>query len=194
MKVVQAVKSDLIPFFNYLENHLSENGQDGTPLFQPLSREITGIPESTKDKFAQGFSSEFSELSWRQLWLVKDSSEHIRGHIDLRHHNDSNCSHRVLLGMGVDSSCRKQGVGTKLVDSVITYCQEHEEIEWLDLCVLSENTPAKNLYLKAGFYITGEFEDQYRIDGRSIAETAMTLRVKMPRKTGIKATTLPSEL
>ncbi|HFQ4922411.1 TPA: N-acetyltransferase family protein, partial [Vibrio vulnificus] len=50
--------------------------------------------------------------------------------------------------------------------------------DWLDLCVLSENFPAKNLYLKLGFNVVGEFKDQYRIDGLSVSETAMTKHVK----------------
>ncbi|HHC6547778.1 TPA: GNAT family N-acetyltransferase [Vibrio parahaemolyticus] len=100
------------------------------------------------------------------------------GHIDLRHHSDGSRSHRVLLGMGVDVSCRKQGLGQRLIYAVINFCQEKAEIDWLDLCVLSENFPAKNLYLKAGFNVVGEFKDQYRIDGLSVSETAMTKCVK----------------
>ncbi|MBM5041651.1 GNAT family N-acetyltransferase, partial [Vibrio parahaemolyticus] len=69
------------------------------------------------------------------------------------HHSDESRSHRVLLGMGVDVSCRKQGLGQRLIDAVINFCQEKAEIDWLDLCVLSENFPAKNLYLKAGFNV-----------------------------------------
>ncbi|OXE31577.1 GNAT family N-acetyltransferase, partial [Vibrio parahaemolyticus] len=34
------------------------------------------------------------------------------------------------------------------------------------------------LYLKAGFDVVGEFKDQYRIDGLSVSETAMTKYVK----------------
>ncbi|HAS6248974.1 TPA: GNAT family N-acetyltransferase [Vibrio vulnificus] len=178
MEVVEAEKSDLDSFFVYLENQLSENGNGEVPLFQPMSREQSEIPETTKGKFIQGFSHQFGDLGWRKLWVVKDTSGNIKGHIDLRHHNDESRSHRVLLGMGVDVSCRKQGLGQRLIDAVINFCQEKAEIDWLDLCVLSENFPAKNLYLKAGFNVVGEFKDQYRIDGLSVSETAMTKYVK----------------
>ncbi|MDO6583391.1 N-acetyltransferase [Photobacterium sp. 2_MG-2023] len=178
MEVVEAKKSDLNSFFVYLENQLSENGDGEIPLFQPMSRKQKEIPESTKEKFIQGFSHQFGDFGWRKLWVVKDPSGSIKGHIDLRHHGDESRSHRVLLGMGVDSTCRKQGLGQRLIDTVINYCQEKKEIEWLDLCVLSENTPAKNLYLKVGFSIIGEFKDQYRIDGLSVSETAMTKHIK----------------
>ncbi|EOB6680411.1 GNAT family N-acetyltransferase [Vibrio vulnificus] len=178
MEVVEAEKSDLDSFFAYLENQLSENGKGDVPLFQPMSREQSEIPDATKDKFIQGFSHQFGDLGWRKLWVVKDTSGSIKGHIDLRHHSDESRSHRVLLGMGVDVSCRKQGLGQRLIDAVINFCQEKAEIDWLDLCVLSENFPAKNLYLKAGFNVVGEFKDPYRIDGLSVSETAMTKCVK----------------
>ena len=178
MKVVEAVQSDLDSFFVYLKNQLSENGNGEIPLFQPMSRAQREIPESTKEKFVQGFIHEFGDSGWRKLWVSKDSSGSIRGHIDLRHHSDASRPHRVLLGMGVDVSCRKQGLGKKLIETVISYCQKNTEIDWLDLCVLSENIPAKNLYLKTGFSVIGEFKDQYRIDGLSVSETAMTKHVK----------------
>nr|WP_321281197.1 N-acetyltransferase [uncultured Vibrio sp.] len=178
MEVVEAAKSDLESFFTYLESQLSENGNGEIPLFQPMSREQKEIPESTRQKFTNGFSHSFGESGWRKLWVVKDTSGSIKGHIDLRHHTDGSRSHRVLLGMGVDLSCRKQGLGQKLIDIVVRFCEEKEEIDWLDLCVLSENFPAKNLYLKTGFSVVGEFKDQYRIDGLSVSETAMTKYVK----------------
>ena len=178
MDVVEAEKTDLEPFFVYLENQLSENGNGEIPLFQPMSREQKEIPEPTKEKFIQGFAHQFGDSGWRKLWVVKNKFGNIKGHIDLRHHSVESRSHRVLLGMGVDDSCRKQGLGQRLIDAVIDFCQEKAEIDWLDLCVLSGNIPAKNLYLKTGFSFVGEFKDQYRIDGLSVSETAMTKYVK----------------
>ncbi|MBB1488844.1 GNAT family N-acetyltransferase [Oceanospirillum sediminis] len=178
MKIVEAAKSDLDAFFSYLDGQLSENGQGETPLFLPMSREIEAVPEPAKAKFVQGFSYQCGDAGWRKLWLAKDESGKIKGHIDLRHHSDGNRLHRVLLGMGVDSTCRKQGLGTILLEYVLAFCQEHEAIDWLDLTVLSDNLPAKNLYLKTGFNIVGEFKDQYRIDGQSVSETAMAKAVK----------------
>ncbi|MCW7551627.1 GNAT family N-acetyltransferase [Endozoicomonas gorgoniicola] len=177
MKIIEARKTDLNSFFIYLEEHLLENGENADFLFQPVSRNQKKLAESTKDKFTIAFSNEFGESGWRKLWVAKDESGKIRGHIDLRPHSDVNCQHRVLLGMGVDSLYRKQGIGTELIKTAINFCQENKVIDWLDLCVLSENTPARNLYLKNGFSIVGEFQDQYRIDGQSISETAMTMGV-----------------
>lgn len=178
MKIVEAEKSDLDLFFLYLKKQLSENGKGENPLFLPISREAKELPESSKEKFIRGFSHQYGDSGWRKLWVAKDAAGNIKGHIDLRHHSDSHCSHRVVLGMGVDSSYRKQGLGIQLLEAVLNFCQEHEAIDWLDLCVLSDNIPAKNLYLRTGFNVVGEFKDQYRIDGQPVSETAMTIIVK----------------
>jgi RimJ/RimL family protein N-acetyltransferase len=178
MNVVEATESDLDSFFKYLEVHLSENGQEEIPLFQPASRKDEKLPDSKREKIISGISNKFGDSGWKKLWLAKDESGKIRGHLDLRHPNDRNCYHRVLLGMGVDSSYYKQGIGTKLIEIAINFCQESEDIDWIDLRVLSENIPAKSLYLKTGFSEIGEFKDQYRIDGQSISDTAMCMCVK----------------
>lgn len=78
--------------------------------------------------------------------------------------------------MGVDKHFRRQGVGITLIKHVLRYCHLDPDIMWLDLNVLSNNEPAKCLYLNAGFTICGELEDKYRIDGQSIAELTMSIK------------------
>ena len=97
------------------------------------------------------------------------------GHIDLRHYGEEYKFHRVLLGMGVDSSLRKQGLGVELIKCVTEFCNESPSIDWLDLNVLSNNLPAKNLYLKCGFEVIGDVPGCYLIEGQSVSETMMTL-------------------
>ena len=178
MRIVEAEISDLEYFFEYLERQLTENGVNNAPIFQPISRNQTAISKQTSDKFRNGFTSNLGSLNWRKLWLAKDSSGNIMGHIDLRHHSSEHSFHRVLLGMGVESSCRQQGVGEKLVKTVLAFCIENSSIDWLDLNVLSVNVPAKSLYQKCGFKVIGEMTDFYRIDGSSISEITMTKSTK----------------
>ena len=178
MTIVEAKISDLEIFFDYLGMQLTENGSEGLPLFQPISKSQNTIPKQTREKFKNGFGLELSSPHWRKLWLAKDSSGDICGHIDLRHRSEEYCTHRVLLGMGVDSQYRKQGVGDKLIDKVVRFCCDNRSIDWLDLNVLSVNVPAKNLYLKCGFKSIGEISDYYRIEGESFSEIMMTKSVK----------------
>lgn len=173
MEIVEAQHTDFELFFSYLKDQLSENGVGDVPLFQPLPKGQCDVSQELKLRFLQGNEVDQSDAAWRKLWLAKDESGRIKGHIDLRRHGDDSCLHRVLLGMGVHHSCRKQGVGSKLIEVVSQFCTASQTIDWIDLCVLSDNLPALNLYLKNGFVVIGEVTDQYRIDGESISETMM---------------------
>lgn len=175
MRIVEATRSDLESFFEYIGSQLIENADDNSPLFQPISKENCLVSEQFKDRFRNGFESSLGEHGWRKLWVVKDANERVLGHIDLRHYGEEYKYHRVLLGMGVDSTARNQRLGVKLIESVVQFCNENSYIDWLDLCVLSNNLPAKNLYLKCGFDVIGEMSDCYRIEGKSVSETTMTL-------------------
>ena len=78
----------------------------------------------------------------------------------------------------MESRCRKQGIGEKLVKTVLAFCIENSSIDWLDLNVLSVNVPAKSLYQKCGFNVIDEMTDFYRIDGSSVTEITMTKVLK----------------
>ncbi|MDN3679285.1 GNAT family N-acetyltransferase [Vibrio tapetis subsp. quintayensis] len=175
MRIVEATLADLEPFFVYLGVQLLDNASDDSPLFQPIAKKHCQVSKQLEDKFRNGFESKIGQPGWRKLWLVKDNDARILGHIDLRHDNGEYSFHRVTLGMGVDSSVRKQGLGRKLVESVIQFCHENTNIDWLDLNVLANNRPAKELYLKCGFQVIGEMSDCYRIDGQPVSEITMTL-------------------
>lgn len=173
-QIVQAVAEDLPSFFSYISRQLADNGRGNVPLFQPVSRTEKTLPNDSQRQFRHGITLPFQDLAWRRLWLVKDQVDDIRGHIDLRHHGDPYCCHRVRLGMGVESRLRGRGLGSKLLETVIDFCRQQPSIDWLDLCVLGDNTPAKKLYQKYGFTVLGETPDRYRIDGHSVAEVSMT--------------------
>jgi ribosomal protein S18 acetylase RimI-like enzyme len=178
LRIVEAEMSDLHSFFDYLGKQITENGAEGSPLFQPISRTQNNVSKQTREKFKNGFSVELGSPSWRKLWLAKDPSGNICGHIDLRHHSGEYSFHRVLLGMGVHTQYRKQGIGEKLIDKVVSFCCENSNIDWLDLNVLSVNLPARKLYLKCSFKAICEISDYYRIEGESVSEITMTKRVK----------------
>ncbi|MGF1909772.1 GNAT family N-acetyltransferase [Vibrio kasasachensis] len=175
MRIVEAKWSDLESFFEYIGTQLLENADDDSPLFQPIPKENCLVSEQFKTKFRDGFECSPGEHDWRKLWVIKDSNERVVGHIDLRHYSEEYKFHRVRLGMGVDSSLRKQGLGARLIECATQFCTESSTIDWLDLNVLSNNLPAKNLYLKCGFEAVGEITDCYRIEGEAVSETTMTL-------------------
>ncbi len=55
MRIVEATRSDLESFFEYIGSQLIENADDNSPLFQPISKENCLVSEQFKDRFRNGY-------------------------------------------------------------------------------------------------------------------------------------------
>ena len=161
-----------------MKAHVSENGQDGATLFQPLSKEQSGSIDYLKLKFWEGINKKNGENGWRKVWLAIDEKNVIIGHIDIRSQNLLHAEHRVLLGMGVDSNFRNLKIGQKLLEYIIVYCSNTNAISWIDLQVLSNNAAAIHLYKKMNFEQLSLTNDMFRIENVSYDYTSMTLNVE----------------
>ena len=178
MILIKELNEDILDdFFQYLSNHVSENGMNGTTPFLPLSVQQSILSDELIIKFKEGMKRNPGEIGWRKTWVAAKDHQ-IVGHIDIRTHNQLNSGHRVILGMGVDRNFRKLNIGTDLLKVVIEYCHRNSEISWIDLEVMSNNSAAKKIYEKVGFKQLGETKDMFRIDNISYDYTAMTLEVK----------------
>lgn len=166
-------EGDLADFFVYLDRHLSQNGKHGSPLFQPLSREVSGFSQEKQNSFSKGLKIPIGTLYWRRAWALLDSDAQIIGHVDLRGLPTSYSEHRALLGMGLIQEQQGKGMGEKLVTFAIDWLKANDGFEYLDLSVLSNNIPAIKLYEKVGFKVVGEIPDRFRIDGNSETEIMM---------------------
>jgi ribosomal protein S18 acetylase RimI-like enzyme len=166
--------ADLPAFFAYLDDHLRDNGRDGTPLFQPLSRAQSQLPPGLKVSFIEGLAIPVGEPAWRRLWLALDSRGSVAGHIDLRARPEPLARHRAMLGMGVHRAYRRRGLGARLLSTAVDWARSEDGLKWIDLEVLSENRPAVALYLRSGFTMTARIEDMLRIDGVSHDLSYMT--------------------
>jgi ribosomal protein S18 acetylase RimI-like enzyme len=161
-------------FLLYLNDHLSDNGRDGTAYFQPLSRDDSRFPADKAEAFKTGMATEVGMTGWRRVWVARDGEGRIAGHIDLRAHAERYTGHRCLLGMGVDREHRKQGLGNRLIAHAAQWAQESAGLEWIDLQVLSVNAPAIKLYERNGFHKTGEIAAMFNIDGQDFAYTSIS--------------------
>ncbi|WP_196888479.1 GNAT family N-acetyltransferase [Aureivirga sp. CE67] len=178
IKIKEIEPEDYDTFFNYLDNHLSENGSEANEIFQPLTTEQSILTEEWKYKFKTGFEKDFGEIGWRKLWIAENLDNQIVGHIDIRSRMELNTTHRVLLGMGVDSQFRKLKIGQQILEFVIDYCKLDSKICWLDLEVMSQNIPAIRLYEKYNFQQIGKTVDMFRLNNKSYNFTSMTLNVE----------------
>lgn len=174
MNIRPAGAADLPPFFVYLDDHLRDNGRDGAPLFQPLSRAQSQLPPGLKVAFIEGLAIPVGEPGWRRLWLAVDGRGSIAGHIDLRARPEPLARHRAMLGMGVHRAWRRRGLGARLVDTAIDWARGQDGLRWIDLEVLSDNQPAVALYLRSGFATMARIEDMLEIDGVSQDLSYMT--------------------
>jgi ribosomal protein S18 acetylase RimI-like enzyme len=170
-----ATEDDLPALFAYLGEQLAENGRNGTPLFQPMARIDTGVPEAMRARFTQGMAAPLDQANWRRAWLAIDGAGHIAGHIDLRALPDATASHRAVLGMGVRHDMRRMGLGRQLMDAALAWARNTPPLAWVDLEVMTQNQGARALYQQMGFQQTGEVPDRYRIDGVPIGEVSMSL-------------------
>ncbi|QYF95304.1 GNAT family N-acetyltransferase [Massilia sp. PAMC28688] len=171
-----ALKADLPVLFTYLNDHLLDNGQDGTALFMPIPRSQAGFPPEKQASIRNGMLVAVGQPGWRRPWVAYASDGSIAGHIDLRARPEKVAAHRCLLGMGVQRSHRRQGLGEQLIDVAVRWAQE-QGFAWVDLDVMSINEAAIGLYKKCGFHQIGEIDDMFRIDGDSLAYTIMTRRI-----------------
>jgi ribosomal protein S18 acetylase RimI-like enzyme len=166
---------ELAAFFHYLNDHLLDNGRDGAPLFQPMSRTSAGFPPEKANGFSTGLQASFGQQGWRRVWVALREDE-IMGHIDLRSRPEAGARHRCLLGMGVHRAARRCGLGTALVETAANWAHG-QGLEWVDLEVLAGNQPARALYRRCGFVQTGEIPDLFRIDCESLGYVFMSLQL-----------------
>ena len=164
--------------FAYLDEHLRDNGKNGTPLFQPQSRSESTFPADRKAAFANGLATPLGIPGWRRAWIARDATGAIAGHVDLRARPEKAAAHRVMLGMGVQRNHRRQGLATHLLRAAQDWAVRETTVDWIDLELLTSNLPGRALYLANGFVITGEVADMFRIDGEALGYTFMTLDLR----------------
>lgn len=161
-------------FERYLNDHLADNGADGQVYFQPLARAQSRLPPELAHSFRSGLALPLGSPGWRRLWGAFAPDGRLLGHIDLRARPEPPAAHRCLLGMGVDRSARRSGLGQRLIAHACAWAHDEAGLTWVDLQVLSVNLPAIGLYQRCGFEKTGEQFDMFRLDGASFAYTSMS--------------------
>ena len=182
-EVIRPIERDgLDALMAYLEEQMQENGRDGRPIFQPYSRDAPWVASERMEPFRRGLDAPVGEPHWRRTWGAFDDSGAgggaIMGHVDLRAHDEPSTRHRALLGMGVHRAHRRRGLGRALVEFVMAWAREETALEWIDLGFLGGNTPAERLYRSVGFEVVGRVRDMFRVDGLSVDDIRMAVRVR----------------
>lgn len=177
MRIDKLAPAAFEEFLAYLNDHLSDNGRDGTAYFQPLPRDASHFPSEKAEAFRNGMRIEVGKPGWRRVWVARADDGAIAGHIDLRGLPENYTRHRCLLGMGVDRQHRQQGLGSQLIAHAENWALL-AGVQWVDLQVLSANTPAIKLYERSGYRKTGEIPNMFLLDGKHYSYTFMTRRLR----------------
>jgi RimJ/RimL family protein N-acetyltransferase len=152
-----------------------ESGRDGDILFEPYSIHHHHDPVEMKKRTEELLKNDIGANGWRRIWALEIDGI-VRGDISLDGGGFPGTSHRVQLGMGIERRFRGQGHGKKMLKTVIDWARE-QKFTWLDLRVFSHNIPARALYTKMGFSEVGIKTDLFRIDGQSIDDVMMVLKL-----------------
>jgi RimJ/RimL family protein N-acetyltransferase len=66
------------------------------------------------------------------------------------------------------------------MNTAIEFAHDSRILMWIDLRVFAHNTAAHALYRSLGFVEIGTVPDRFRIEGESIDDILMTLRLSTP--------------
>jgi GNAT superfamily N-acetyltransferase len=178
MDRIELLTTEAIPQLTaHLIRTALESGRDGEPVSRARSADDPPDPGALGARLADAWTVPRGAPGWAMcfgLWIDDD----IRGHLDLRGGVIASEMHRAQLGMGIERPYRRRGRGTRMLQTAIAWARA-QGLVWLDLGVFTENTPAHELYLRAGFIELGVTPDRLRIDGRSLDDRAMTLRLDL---------------
>jgi RimJ/RimL family protein N-acetyltransferase len=160
------------------EDHLvrirAESGHGGDLPFTPVTPADRGDPKIDTDAYARPLT----EPKWRRAFVVVTEEGRIVGAAELKGDELRAGLHRCELGLAVERPYRRLGFGRQLLASAIEFARASSTIEWLDLYVFGHNVAARALYKDLGFKESGTVADRFRIDGRSLDDVIMSLKIE----------------
>ena len=158
----------------HFARHFAESGRDGDVYFMPYEPDAQDRPRGVD---AAALDVDLETPGWQRCWVARDEDSRIVGHVDLKGGHLPTMLHRCELGIGLERPWRAQGLGRRLMQVAIDFCQSTDSIRWLDLRVFAHNTGARRLYEDLGFMQIGYVRDLCRIEGHSVDDVLMTLPV-----------------
>ena len=167
-------RDDRQRFQEHIGRVRAESSRGGDPPFTPTT------PADQVDPAKLDFEAyvrPLTEPKWRRAFVLVTDDGSIVGHVDLHGDQFRAGLHRCELGIGIERPYRRLGFGRQLLQNAIELARVSRSVDWIDLYVFGHNAAARALYRKLGFKEAGTVTDRFRIDGRSIDDVIMTLKV-----------------
>ena len=96
------------------------------------------------------------------LLLAAEYNDELIGNIDLTGSVRLKTAHTAMLGMGIDSKWRNQGLGRILIQSALDWAKQNSKLELIWLDVYASNKLGFNLYKKIGFQVSGSIPNFFK--------------------------------
>jgi RimJ/RimL family protein N-acetyltransferase len=154
---------------------MQEPGFNGL-LAHPFSRNHPFEKAKMLEQVLTSWTTELTDPHWSRSFVLIENNQ-IMGSLSLKN-NFHGTLHRAGLGMGIEEPLRGKGAGKLLMKTAIEWALEQNFLEWIDLSVFSHNIPARKLYTSFGFVELCTIKDLIRVDGTSIDDVKMVLKLK----------------
>ncbi len=129
--------------------------------------EMTEAPPLEK---VAGFQLSLITKNGAVYYAINDDK--VVGWCDIFPQENPRQNHRGSLGMGILPEFRGQGIGTKLIEKVLSHAKDLG-LEKVELHVYTTNTSGIALYKKMGFEQEGLIKKYRKLDGRYYDSLAM---------------------
>lgn len=113
------------------------------------------------------------------IMIVAINNDKIIGNAELRIGPVYKQRHRAMLGITIIEEWRNLGLGTVLINTLITIARKNENIEVISLEVFASNRHAITLYERMGFQKEAQIKNAFKqVDDTYVDNIIMTLRIK----------------
>ena len=172
-----ATSADGPAFFQHVLRHFRESGKDGDPIFHPAEDFEDWKEEEHVEKYEKRWEKIPPETGWERVWVLEEKGL-ILGHATLRGAQHISSSHRTVFAIGIERAARRKRNGRALTLACLEWAKSQPFLEWIDLYAFAHNEPALALYRSVGFQPVGTTLDIFRVQGVSIDDTHMVLKLR----------------
>lgn len=155
-----ALKSDAASLLSLAKQIIAED------KFQLLTLDELEISINSEESWIESFAADKNRII-----LVAEIGGTLVGSLDFCNGHRKRISHTGEFEMSVWPNMRSQGIGTLLLESLLSWAADNHTIEKINLNVHSNNDHAIALYKKAGFCVEGIKKKEIKYDNGLYIDT-----------------------
>lgn len=116
------------------------------------------------------------------VYLVAEYESQLVGHAFLETYSLQSLRHVADLNLAVHLGWHKKGIGTQLLEHLIEWAKNSDNIEKIQLNVRSSNLAAISLYKKMGFEEEGRLKNRVKVQEGYLDDVVMGLDLRSYKK------------